>query len=52
MHFDSFRIEYILQEVLNKQDLNTVLNKNLSHTRYLEYKMMILLGKEFIALLS
>ena len=44
-YFDSFIIEYIAQEVLNKK-----INQSL--TTYLEYHLMILLWLHFIVLLS
>ena len=45
VYFDSFGIEYIPQEVLNKI-------KDKSNTIYLEYKIMNLLCVDFIVLLS
>ena len=46
VYFDSFGIEYISQEVLKK-----IKDKSL-FTIYLENKIMILLGVDFIVLLS
>ena len=45
-YFDSFGIEYITQEVLNKSKINRLL------TICLEYKIMILLCVDFIVSLS
>ena len=46
VYFDSFGMEYIPQEILNKIKINQLL------TIYLEYKIIILLCMDFIVSLS